>query len=116
MEPSKIKTAKLALEADGNIVGECFVLTPEKDLDKKLGVLFGIVEIYNINDTFISGLWEAINDLKTEYYLPPFNLERGLEKRFEEAVARANRRIKNAVSQSIEDVDLRNLSAVLGIS
>lgn len=116
MEPSKIKTAKLALEADGNIVGDCFILTPEKDLDKKLGILFGIVEIYNINDTFISGLWEAINDLKTEYYLPPFNLERGLEKRFEEAIARANRRIKNAVSQSIEDVDLRNLSAVLGIS
>ena len=104
------------MEADGNIIGECFILTPDKDLGKRLGVLFGIVEAYNINDAFIDGLWEAINDLKTEYYLPPFNLERGLEKRFEEAIARANRRIRSAVTQSIEEVDLRNLSAVLGIS
>lgn len=115
MEPDKLKTAKLAMEADGNIIGNCFIMAPDPDLKKKLGVLFGIVEIYNNNDAFIDALWEAINDLKTEYYLPPFNLERGIEKRFEEAIARTNRRIKTAVNQSVEEVDLRNLSAILGI-
>lgn len=116
MEQDKLIMAKLAAEADGNIIGNCFIAEPEKDLGQRLGILFGIIEIYNINDTFIDSLIEAINDLKTEYYLPPFNLERGLEKRFEEAVARANRRLKSAVSQSIEEVDLRNLSAVLGVA
>ncbi len=115
MEGINIKTAKLALEADGNIIGDSFIVQPEKDLAKKLGVLFGIIEIYNINDTFIDGFLEAINDLKTEYYLPPHNLERGIEKRFEEALARANRRIQNALTQSIEEVDCRNISAVLGV-
>lgn len=116
MEGINIKTAKLALEADGNIIGDSFIVQPEKDLAKKLGVLFGIVEIYNINDTFVDAFLEALSDLKTEYYLPPHNLERGVEKRFEEALARANRRIQNAVIQSIEEVDLRNISSVLGIS
>ena len=59
---------------------------------------------------------EAITDLKTEYYLPPFNPAKPPEKRFEEAIARTNRRIFSAINQSVEEVDLRNISAVIGIA
>lgn len=115
MEKPAIKAAKLAMEADGNIIGVSFIVNTEKNLSDKLGTMFGIVEIYNANSGFADAFLEAIDDLKTEYYLPPFNLARGVEKRFEEALARANRRLQTAVTQSIEEVDLRNISAVIGI-
>ncbi|MFA6526618.1 MAG: hypothetical protein WCT26_04380 [Candidatus Buchananbacteria bacterium] len=114
-EKNNDKMAKMALEADGNIVGESFIMQPDKNLSGKLGILFGVIEIYNINDTFLDGFLGAISDLKTEYYLPPFNLERGVEKRFEEAISRANRRIFSAINQSVEEIDLRNVSAAIGL-
>ena len=107
--------AKMALEADSNIVGESFIIQPDKNAAAKLGVLFGVIEVYNINDTFLDGFLSAIKDLKTEYYLPPFNLEKGVEKRFEEAISRANRRIFAAINSSIEEIDLRNVSAAIGL-
>lgn len=115
MEKINDKIAKISLEADGNIVGESFIIQPDKNLAGKLGVLFGVIEVYNTNDTFLDGFLSAISDLKTEYYLPPFNLERGVEKRFEEAIARANRRIFAAINQSVEEMDLRNISAAIGL-
>lgn len=107
--------AKMALEADGNIVGESFIIQPEKNLAAKLGVLFGVIEIYNANDAFLDGFLSAVSDLKTEYYLPPFSAEKSVEKRFEEAISRANRRIFAAINQSIEEIDLRNISAAVGL-
>jgi len=109
------KMAKLAFEADGNVVGESFIIQPDKNTAGKLGVLFGIIEAYNINDNFLDGFIGAANDLKTEFYLPPFNTERGVERRFEEAISRANRRILAAVNQSVEEIDLRNISAAIGL-
>lgn len=107
--------AKLALEADGNVVGESFIIQPDKNTAGKLGILFGVIEAYNINDNFLDGFISAANDLKTEFYLPPFNTERGVEKRFEEAIGRANRRILAAINQSVEEIDLRNISAAIGL-
>jgi len=107
--------AKLALEADGNIVGESFIVQTDKNSAAKLGVIFGVIEAYNINDVFLDGFLNAVNDLKTEYYLPPCNTEQGVEKRFEEAICRANRRIFSAINQSAEEIDLRNLSAAIGL-
>jgi hypothetical protein len=116
MEEPNLKLTKLSLETDRNIIGECFISHPDKNLTSELGNLFSIIEIYNINDIFVDGFMEAISDLKTEYYLPPFNPNKSPEKRFEEAVARANRRIFSAINQSVEEVDLRNISAIIGIA
>lgn len=110
-----IKAAKLAMEADGNIIGVSFIVSADKSLSDKLGTMFGIVEMYNANSGFADAFLEAIDDLRTEYYLPPHNLAKGVEKRFEEALARTNRRLQTAVTQSIEEVDLRNISAAVGI-
>ncbi len=115
MQKPVIKAAKLAMEADGNIIGASFIANAEKNLSDKLGTMFGVVEIYNANSGFADAFLETIDDLRTEYYLPPHNLAKGVEKRFEEALARANRRLQTAVSQSIEEVDLRNVSAAIGI-
>ena len=103
------------MEADANIIGSAFVVKPEKTLINRLGVIFGIVEIYNLNDIFIDRVLDAIGDLKTEYYLPPFD-DKKPERRFEEALTRANRRISTAVSESIYPIDLRNLRLVMGLS
>jgi hypothetical protein len=116
MEQFNLKLAELKLETDRNIVGECFISRPDKNLTPELGVLFSIIEVYNTNDIFIDGFLEAIADLKTEYYLPPFNPAKSPEKRFEEAIARTNRRIFSVINQSVEEVDLRNISAVIGIA
>ncbi len=107
--------AKLAIEADGNIIGESFIAKPDKDLIPKLGILFGIIETYNINDAFAEKLFEAIKDLKTEFYLPPYGTESSPEKRFEEALARANRRLFSAFNESVEPIDLRNINVVIGL-
>ncbi|MFA5124344.1 MAG: hypothetical protein WC473_00755 [Patescibacteria group bacterium] len=115
MEGKNLTTARLAMEADANIIGSAFVVKPEKTLINRLGVIFGIVEIYNLNDIFIDRVLDAIGDLKTEYYLPPFD-DKKPERRFEEALARANRRISTAVSESIYPIDLRNLRIVMGLS
>lgn len=107
--------AKLASENDTSASGEVFIVQPGKDLAERLGVMFGIIEIYNANDSFVDNFLEAINDLKTEYYLPPHQIEHGLERRFEEALSRTNRRLQVAITQSIEEIDLRNISTVVGL-
>ncbi len=116
MKEQELKIEALKIESDGNIVGDSFICRNDERLEATLGVLFGIIEIYNINDFFVDGFLEAINDLKTEYYLPPYNPEKSPEKRFEDALARANRRIQTIINQSIEEVDLRQVSAVLGVA
>ena len=107
--------ARVASENDISASGEVFIIQPGKDLTDWLGMMFGIVEIYNANDGFVNNFLEAISDLKTEYYLPPHKIEHGLERRFEEALSRTNRRLQAAISQSIEEIDLRNISAVVGL-
>ena len=116
MDKKQIKIAKLAIEADGNIIGESFVAKPEKDLASKLGVLFGVIEMYNVDDNFSHKLLEAVSDLKTEFYLPPYGTQSTPEKRFEESLARANRRLFSAFSESIEPIDLRNINVTIGLS
>ena len=116
MKEQELKIEALKIESDANIVGDSFICRNDERLEATLGVLFGIIEIYNINDFFVDGFLEAINDLKTEYYLPPYNPEKSPEKRFEDALARANRRIQTIINQSIEEVDLRRVSAVLGVA
>lgn len=116
MEKPAIKISKLVSEADGNIIGDCFIIRPNINLEQKLGVLFGIIEIYNNNDSFTDSFLELISDLKTEYYLPPIDQNKSAEKRFEEALARTNRRVHSAFNQSIEAVDLRTVSAIIGVS
>lgn len=115
MEGKNLTTARLAMEADANIIGSAFVVKPEKTLANRLGVIFGVVEIYNLNDIFVDRILDAISDLKTEYYLPPFD-NKTPERRFEEALTRTNRRISAAISESVHPVDLRNLRLVMGLT
>lgn len=116
MNKKQPKIAKLAIEADSNIIGESFIAKPEKDLTSKLGVLFGIIEIYNVDDNFSHKLLETLADLKTEFYLPPYGAQSTPEKRFEESLARANRRLFSAFNESIESIDLRNINVTIGLS
>jgi len=115
MNKNQTKIAKLAIEADVNIIGEAFIVKTDKDLIAKLGTLFGIVEVYNTDDNFSHKLLEIINDLKTEFYLPPYGIQISPQKRFEEALARANRRLFLAFNESIQPIDLRNINVTVGL-
>ena len=72
---------KLSLDSkDGVIVGDVFSTKTEKGLTDRLGYIFGLIELIDMPDQFIDRFFEIVEDLRTEYYLPPFNLENGLEK------------------------------------
>ncbi len=116
MDKFSIKISKLSLESDGNITGDTFISRPEGDWGEKLGVIFGLVELFSLPESFLDDLIEILADLKTEYYLPPFATEYGVEKRFEDCLARANRRINKAINDSIEKVDLRNINILIGLT
>jgi len=116
MEKIQTKMAKLAIEADSNVVGEVFIAKPEKDLPAKLGIFFSLAEIYNTDDTFTNKLYEVLSDLRTEFYLPPYGIDHSPEKRFEEALARANRRLHAAYSSSIDEINLKNINVIVGLS
>ncbi len=108
---------KLSLDSkDGVIVGDVFSTKTEKGLTDRLGYIFGLIELIDMPDQFIDRFFEIVEDLRTEYYLPPFNLENGLEKRFEECLLRANRRIYKAINESIEKIDLENINCILGLN
>lgn len=115
MENFSTQISKLSLEADKSITGEAFIVKTERNLAKNLGLLFGITDLRDLPDTFVDKFTEMISDLRTEYYLPPFDIEEGLEKRFEECLQRANRRLNKIINESFEEVDLYNVHAVIGL-
>lgn len=116
MDKFNIRISKLSLESDGNITGDTFISKPDINLEEKLGVIFGLVELFNLPEGFLDDLVEILADLKTEYYLPPFDNEYGVEKRFEDCLARANRRINKSINDCIEKVDLRNINVLIGLT
>ncbi len=116
MDDFSLKMGKLILEAENDrISGDAFIAQPEKELAEKLGVIFGIVELIEQPDYFTDRFFGVIDDLKTEYYLPPLETEYGLEKRLEECFQRANRRIAKALNESVERINPRNINVVVGL-
>jgi len=115
MEPFTIKTAKLSMEADGNIVGDAFIARPEKNLTDRLGSIIGIIELDQLPDILVDNFLEIISDLKTEYYLPPLETEYGVEKRFEECLSRTNRRLNKAINECVEAIDLKCVNILIGL-
>ncbi|MFA5047745.1 MAG: hypothetical protein WC516_01750 [Patescibacteria group bacterium] len=116
MEGFNVKISKISLESNNSIIGEAFISKPDKELLKRLGCLMGIIELVDLPDNFIDGFIQIISDLKTEYYLPPFENDYAVEKRFEECLSRANRRINKLVNESIEAVDLSNINVLTCLS
>ena len=115
MENFSSKISKLSLEADSSAIGEAFVVKTERNLAKNLGLLFGITDLRNMPDAFTDKFTEMISDLRTEYYLPPFDIEEGLEKRFEECLQRANRRLNKIINESFEEINISGVHAVIGL-
>ncbi|MFA6422138.1 MAG: hypothetical protein WCV92_01965 [Candidatus Buchananbacteria bacterium] len=116
MDLLSVKFGKAKVEMTDTSAGDVFICSPERSLAKSLGIIFGVIELNGISDEFNDVFLEIINDLKTEYYLPPFHVETGPEKRFEECIQRANRRIHKAINESIEAVDLDSINALIGLS
>lgn len=96
-------------------VGDVFVAKQKLDLENKLGTIFGIIELFALPDNFIDGFFGIISDLKTEYYLPPLETDYGLEKRFEECLQRANRRLHELLGESWEKIELKNINTLIGL-
>jgi len=115
MEIFNVKISKLRLEADNNVGGDIFIAKPEKDLANRLGTLFGLVELTDLPEIFAEHFLDILNDLKTEYYLPPIEMEYGVEKRFEGCLSRANRRLAHALQDSVENIELEKISALTGL-
>lgn len=108
--------SKLSMDSGkDSAVGDVFVVKHQPDLKNRLGTIVGIIELFGQPDEFVDKLFEIINDLQTEYYLPPFENEGGVEKRFEECLQRANRRINKAINDSIEEIELKNINALIGL-
>lgn len=115
MEELSIKISKLIIENNQSVAGDIFVAEAKKDLKSKLGTVFGIVEIFDLSQDFCDKFFEIINDLEIEYYLPPFDNNYGLEKRFEECLQRANRRINKILQESNFAIKLENINALVGL-
>lgn len=116
MEKFSSKIHNLAIQSESDSArGDASITEAEKKLQEKLGTIFSIVELFGTPDEFSDGFFEIINDLKTEYYLPPFDLESGTEKRFEECLQRANRRVSKLIARSIAKVELKDINALLGL-
>src|SRR3989344_319882 len=96
-------------------VGDVFVAQPKPELKNKLGTIIGLIELFAQPDEFVDKFFEIINDLETEYYLPPFDNEGGLEKRFEECLQRANRRINKIINDFIIEIELKNINSFIGL-
>ena len=111
-----VKYGKSIIETTDKLSGDAFWCVPERNLTKSLGTIFGVLELKDQPDNFSEAFYEIISDLKTEYYLPPFDLQSGVEKRFEECIQRANRRILKAMEDSIEEINLHGINALIGLS
>lgn len=111
---TRISRLAVELEKDG-LWGDSFANHPEKELAEKLGKIFGVAELIDLPDSVLEGFFEILEDLKTEYYLPPWENEYGVEKRFEECLQRANRRINKIINQSVEKIDLANINVLIGL-
>ncbi|MDO8668838.1 MAG: hypothetical protein Q7K65_00910 [Candidatus Buchananbacteria bacterium] len=108
--------SKLSMDSGkDSAVCDCFVAKPKPELKSRLGTIVGIVELFGQPDEFVDKFFEIINDLETEYYLPPLETEGGIEKRFEECLQRANRRINKAINDSIIEIELKNINALVGL-
>ncbi|MFA5029293.1 MAG: hypothetical protein WC518_00900 [Patescibacteria group bacterium] len=110
-----IKIGRLAWETDPDVLGDAFIADTDKELKNKLGVIFGIIELSGLPDEVTEKFSEIISDLQTEYYLPPFEIEYGLEKRFEECLQRANRRLYRMIQESIAEIDLGGINSLIGL-
>jgi|GEM_PF-833844 hypothetical protein len=116
MEAFNIKTDQLAIEPKNSpTLGNVFIASPNKKAGTKLGVLFGLVSLENIAPDLADSFLEIIEDLQTEYYLPPLETENGVEGRFEEALQRANRRIGRLIQNSVDEIDLTNINTLVGL-
>lgn len=110
------KISRLIVESENDsIIGDAIVLKPKKDMGEQLGSVLAIIELIDLPNDIVDKFLDIIADLKTEYYLPPFNLEEGLEKRFEDLLQRANRRIYKAANESVERIDLKNINILVGL-
>ncbi|NCN07505.1 hypothetical protein GW933_02315 [Candidatus Falkowbacteria bacterium] len=96
-------------------VCDAFVAKPKPELKSKLGTIVGIIELFAQPDEFVDKFFEIINDLETEYYLPPFETEGGIEKRFEECLQRANRRIHKAINDSVIELEPKNINSLVAL-
>src|SRR3989344_4232384 len=96
-------------------VGDVFVAQPKPELKNKLGTIIGLIELFAQPDEFVDKFFEIINDLETEYYLPPYDNEGGVEKRFEDCLQRANRRLNKIVADSPMEIELKNIDAFIGL-
>ena len=116
MEQFEARINKLLIESDNeSAAGDAFITRPDKNLEEKLGIIFGMIELFALPEEFGDKFFEIIADLKTEYYLPPLESEYGLEKRFEECLQRANRRLSKIIKKSIIKIELKNLNALIGL-
>jgi len=109
------KISKLSLAADQEIVGDAFI-ADAKELNNKLGVVFGLIELIRLPDDIVDRILDVLADLKTEYYLPPFEIEYGVERRFEECLQRANRRLYKMILECPAEIELENINILLGLS
>jgi hypothetical protein len=108
---------KLSIDANNEAaIGDVFVAKPKDELQEKLGTIVGIIEMFDQPDEFMDKFFDIISDLETEYYLPPFENEGGNEKRFEECLQRANRRIAKAISDSISVIEPKNINALIALN
>ena len=108
--------SKLTMDSGtDSAVGDAFVAKPKSELKNKLGTIIGIIELFGQPEEFVDKFFEIVNDLETEYYLPPFETEGGVEKRFEECLQRANRRIIKALNESVIEIELKNINALVGL-
>jgi len=115
MEELIIKISQLSIENNQAVAGDVFIAETKKELRTKLGTVFGLIEIFNLPPEFCDKFFEIINNLQTEYYLPPFDSELGPEKRFEECLQRANRRISKIIQETSWDIKLENINALVGL-
>jgi len=103
-----------ALESPNpSAVGDIFVAKTERTLLGKLGTVIGFAELFGAPERFQERFLEIVGDIKTEYYLPPFDTTTGVERRFEDCLQRANRRIGRALQESVEKVDVDNINVLV---
>lgn len=108
---------KLAINSESDsAVGDVFVAKPKNELQSRLGTVIGLIELFAQPDEFVDKFFEIINDLETEYYLPPYDNEGGVEKRFEECLQRANRRLNKIISDSLTEIELKNIDTFIGLT
>lgn len=116
MDSLNLKIAKLILENDNqSATGDIFVAQPEDDLEARFGIMFGLVEIFNLPMEFTDKFFEIISDCHTEYYLPPFDPEQSVSRRFEECLQRVNRRVSKSIKESVAVIEPRCINAIIGL-